>query len=184
MNKFSAAGLGVALALGITAVVAQQKPAPQAAPTATPNMCNQYFSGYTQDSDGNLMGFAPPAGLMAIPYDDVKFYHEQALEVVKVLNQEQGKPDGTFTIVGSEVQECDGGPRVRIASTSGEWQGLTYQGLNKVGRAQYKQADATLKRHEDRQGKGAKSPWNTKNGPKTELNEAGQFVPPGQAKKQ
>ena len=166
------------------ALAMAQAAKPQAAPTATPNLCNQFFSGFTEDIDHNLMNFTPPGGGMAMPYDDVKFYHEQALDVVKVLNQEKGKPDGTFTVTASEVQECDGGPKVRQDGTSGEWQGLTYQGLNKVARAQLKAAENGIKRHEDRQGKGAKSPWNTKNGPKTDLNDAGQFIPPGQAKKQ
>lgn len=164
-------------------VLQAQQAAPNATPTATPNMCDQTFSGVIETSDGDLVGYIPGATGMAQPYADIEFYHKEQVKIVSAASKEQNK-NGPYTITLTETTTCDGGATKRIADGSIYVEGVTYEGMNRIAREALKSADAQLKRHEDRAKAGAKTAWNHKNGPKVARDRDGSVLPPGQAKKQ
>jgi hypothetical protein len=157
-------------------------PATQAAPSATPNFCDQAFSSVTEDADHNLVSIAPPFVQYAVPYADVVDNHKKQEKVLAELAKQQNK-GGEYTITVTETNTCDGGPTVRVASGSAYVEGVTLAGSVAVADVGIGIAKEVNDRYRDRAAKGAKTGWNHKNAAKVNRDDTGNVLPPGQAKK-
>lgn len=159
-----------------------QTPATRAAPSATPNFCDQAFSSVYEDIDHNVVAISPPTVIYALPWADVQDNHAKQVKVLNELAKQQNK-GGDYTVTVTETNTCDAGPTVRVTSGSLYVEGVTLAGAVAVADVGLQAQKEIIDRYRDRANKGAKTGWNHKNAPKVQRDDAGQVIPPGQAKK-
>lgn len=132
-------------------------------------VCDVTYSVDTATADGNDVGTSVTV-VRALPMADVLDNAAKFNQVLDVASKEQEK-GGPYTGTMDEVRVCDGGKPVKAQGI--EVRGVTLKGANKIGREALKQADAILKRYEQRDAKGANVGWDHSKAKKVERDDLG-----------